>query len=178
MRDKLVAHAVRQAYRDVLFGGRQPVFSLYLELPAESVDVNVHPTKHEVRFRDARSVHDFIFATLARALREVRPDAVSPPVAAEAVVAGAATSPRGSWPQGRQTGLGLRHAVHEHGPSDYPRSAQQAFAEHGSPITVRESDQPVPPLGYTPSLSSMVSTSWRRTLTVWSSWTCMRPTSG
>lgn len=73
VRDKLVAHAIRQAYRDVLFHGRHPVFALYLELPAPSVDVNVHPTKHEVRFRDARAVHDFIFGTLNRALRDQRP---------------------------------------------------------------------------------------------------------
>ncbi len=74
VRDKLVAHAIRQAYRDVLFHGRHPVFVLYLELPAEGVDVNVHPTKHEVRFRDSRLVHDFIFGTLNRALRDVRPE--------------------------------------------------------------------------------------------------------
>lgn len=73
VRDKLVAHAIRQAYRDVLFHGRHPVFALYLELPAQSVDVNVHPTKHEVRFRDARAVHDFIFGMLNRALRDQRP---------------------------------------------------------------------------------------------------------
>ncbi|HEY5679306.1 MAG TPA: DNA mismatch repair endonuclease MutL [Pseudomonadales bacterium] len=144
VRDKLVAHAVRQAYRDVLFGGRQPVFSLYLELPADAVDVNVHPTKHEVRFREARSVHDFIFGTLARALREVRPDAVAAPVAGEA----AATGSRGSWTQGRQAGLGLPHAVQDRPFPPAPRSLQEAFAEHGAPITVTESDQPIPPLGY------------------------------
>jgi DNA mismatch repair protein MutL len=74
VRDKLVGHAVRQAYRDVLFHGRHPVFVLFLELPADSVDVNVHPTKHEVRFRETRTVHDFVFGTLNRLLREERPD--------------------------------------------------------------------------------------------------------
>ncbi|MBV1907530.1 MAG: DNA mismatch repair endonuclease MutL [Pseudomonadales bacterium] len=74
VRDKLVAHAIRQAYRDVLFHGRHPVFVLYLELDAGGVDVNVHPTKHEVRFREGRSVHDFIFGILNKVLRDLRPE--------------------------------------------------------------------------------------------------------
>ena len=73
IKDKLVAHAVRQAYRDVLFNGRHPTFVLYLEVDPAVVDVNVHPTKHEVRFRDGRMVHDFLFSTLYRALAEQRP---------------------------------------------------------------------------------------------------------
>ncbi|MEH6559487.1 MAG: DNA mismatch repair endonuclease MutL [Oceanicoccus sp.] len=74
IRDKLVTHAVRQAYRDVLFHGRHPAFVLYLELNPSIVDVNVHPTKHEVRFRDGRTVHDFLFRSLHRLLAEVRPE--------------------------------------------------------------------------------------------------------
>jgi DNA mismatch repair protein MutL len=73
IRDKLIAHAVKQAYRDVLYHGRHPAFVLYLELDPAQVDVNVHPTKHEVRFRDGREVHNFIFSSLHRALAEVRP---------------------------------------------------------------------------------------------------------
>ncbi|WP_422462902.1 MULTISPECIES: DNA mismatch repair endonuclease MutL [unclassified Endozoicomonas] len=79
IRDKLVAHAVRQAYRDVLYSGRHPTFVLYLELDPAMVDVNVHPTKHEVRFRDGRTVHNFLFSTLNRALGEVRPEDQLPP---------------------------------------------------------------------------------------------------
>jgi len=68
IRDRLVAHAIRQAFRDVLFHGRHPAFVLFLDMPYAGVDVNVHPQKHEVRFRDSRSVHDFIYSTLNRCL--------------------------------------------------------------------------------------------------------------
>ncbi len=73
VKDKLVTHAVKQAYRDVLFHGRHPAYVLFLELDPSLVDVNVHPTKHEVRFRDGRFVHDFLFSSLYKSLSEVTP---------------------------------------------------------------------------------------------------------
>ncbi len=72
IRDKLVGHAVRQAYRDLIHGGRHPVFALYLSLDPALVDVNVHPTKHEVRFRDGRLVHDFIYSSLHHTLAQAK----------------------------------------------------------------------------------------------------------
>ena len=73
VKDKLVSHAVKQAYQDVLYHGRHPVFVLYLTLDPTLVDVNAHPAKTEVRFREGRLVHDFLYSALHRSLANVRP---------------------------------------------------------------------------------------------------------
>ena len=73
IRDKVISHAIKQAYQDVLYHGRFPAFVLFLEMDPAQVDVNAHPTKHEVRFRQSRYVHDFVRQTVKRAIAETMP---------------------------------------------------------------------------------------------------------
>ncbi len=73
VRDRLVTHAIRQAYADVLFHGRHPAYVLFLEIDPAMVDVNAHPGKHEVRFRQGRQIHDFLFKAIYKSLAEIRP---------------------------------------------------------------------------------------------------------
>lgn len=149
VKDKLISHAVKQAYQDVLFHGRHPVFVLYLNLEPALVDVNAHPAKLEVRFREGRLVHDFLFTALYRSLADLRPEQPKP-VAADM----ADFIPQASAPASPEQTRTLDYAkppqqtsLTGHHVAEQIKAYTSLYPKTGAPPIAAVS-QAIPPLGY------------------------------
>lgn len=164
VRDKVMLHAIKQAYRDVLHQQITPAFVLFLDLPAEAVDVNVHPTKTEVRFRDAQAVHQFIFHALNKTLAQASAahtesvsnvaatlDSIFTPSARDSSAASAPFRPAAYSTAPRQHSLSLREGqdvLSAYQPFYRNDQIERFLNEDEAAPHLAPTTEVIPPLGY------------------------------
>lgn len=165
IRDKLINQAIRQAYEDVLYHGRHPSYVLYLKIDPSEVDVNVHPTKSEVRFAESGQVFNFLVDTLQNCLAQTSPGKVSPPLMQTLEATGKQTSTLGWFSQRADSGatdktipytsyskeqqpsvIAIRDTVQAYQALQAPLLAEDSLSDIATSKTAPS--PPIPPLGY------------------------------